>query len=136
MATVIDLGSRRVVGWATADHLRTDLIDHALTNAITSRRPDRGVIFHSDRGSSPASSTGAWPTSTACACQSAGAVNVGTTPSPSRSTLGCTRADAANGILTARHPALTRHAADELDQGNGSPPHNTRRPSSNVCDQH
>jgi transposase InsO family protein len=58
MATVIDLGSRRVVGWATADHLRTDLIDHALTNAITSRRPDRGVIFHSDRGSTPASSTG------------------------------------------------------------------------------
>ena len=50
LATVIDLGSRRVVGWATADHLRTDLIDQALTNAVTSRRPARGVIFHSDRG--------------------------------------------------------------------------------------
>jgi transposase InsO family protein len=50
LATVIDLGSRRVVGWATADHLRTDLIDHALVNAVTSRRPARGVIFHSDRG--------------------------------------------------------------------------------------
>jgi transposase InsO family protein len=50
LATVIDLGSRRVVGWATADHLRTDLIDQALTNAIASRRPPRGVIFHSDRG--------------------------------------------------------------------------------------
>jgi transposase InsO family protein len=50
LATVIDLGSRRVVGWATADHLRTDLIDQALVNAVTSRRPARGVIFHSDRG--------------------------------------------------------------------------------------
>ena len=50
LATVIDLTSRRVVGWATADHLRTDLIDQALANAVTSRRPTRGVIFHSDRG--------------------------------------------------------------------------------------
>jgi len=50
LATVIDLGSRRIVGWATADHLRTDLIDQALANAVTSRRPARGVIFHSDRG--------------------------------------------------------------------------------------
>jgi transposase InsO family protein len=50
LATVIDLSSRRVVGWATADHLRTDLVDQALRNAITHRRPEPGVIFHSDRG--------------------------------------------------------------------------------------
>jgi transposase InsO family protein len=50
LATVIDLASRRVVGWATADHLRTDLVDQALTNAVTRRRPSHGVIFHSDRG--------------------------------------------------------------------------------------
>jgi transposase InsO family protein len=50
LATVIDLASRRIVGWATADHLRTDLIDQALTNAIIHRRPPTGVIFHSDRG--------------------------------------------------------------------------------------
>jgi putative transposase len=50
LATVIDLGSRRVVGWATADHLRTDLVEQALRNAITQRRPEAGVIFHSDRG--------------------------------------------------------------------------------------
>ena len=50
LATVIDLTSRRVVGWATADHLRTDLIDQALANAVSSRRPTRGLIFHSDRG--------------------------------------------------------------------------------------
>lgn len=50
LATVIDLGSRRIVGWATADHLRTDLVEQALRNAVTQRRPEPGVIFHSDRG--------------------------------------------------------------------------------------
>lgn len=50
LATVIDIASRRVVGWATADHLRTDLIDTALRTALTQRRPAPGVIFHSDRG--------------------------------------------------------------------------------------
>jgi transposase InsO family protein len=50
LATVIDLDSRRVVGWATADHLRTDLPAQALRNAITGRGPEPGVIFHSDRG--------------------------------------------------------------------------------------
>lgn len=50
LATVIDLASRRIVGWATADHLRTDLVEQALRNAVTGRRPERGVIFHSDRG--------------------------------------------------------------------------------------
>lgn len=50
LATVIDIASRRVVGWATADHLRTDLPAQALTNAIASRRPTGPVIFHSDRG--------------------------------------------------------------------------------------
>ncbi|NEA37414.1 IS3 family transposase [Streptomyces sp. SID13031] len=50
LATVIDLASRRVVGWATADHLRTDLIADALTDAVNRRRPAPGVVFHSDRG--------------------------------------------------------------------------------------
>jgi transposase InsO family protein len=50
LATVIDIASRRVVGWATADHLRTDLVDQALRNAVTHRRPAPGVVFHSDRG--------------------------------------------------------------------------------------
>jgi putative transposase len=47
---VIDIASRRVVGFAMADHLRTDLITDALTNAVATRNPDRGVVFHSDRG--------------------------------------------------------------------------------------
>jgi transposase InsO family protein len=50
LATVIDLASRRVVGWASADHLRTDLVAEALTDAVNRRRPAPGVVFHSDRG--------------------------------------------------------------------------------------
>jgi putative transposase len=50
LATVIDLGSRRVVGWALADHMRTELVEEALQMAFTTRRPGPGVIFHSDRG--------------------------------------------------------------------------------------
>jgi transposase InsO family protein len=51
LATVIDLGSRRVVGWAMADHMRADLVCAALRMAIELRRPRPGLIFHSDRGS-------------------------------------------------------------------------------------
>ncbi|MER6678802.1 IS3 family transposase [Streptomyces sp. NPDC000983] len=50
LATVIDIASRRVIGWATADHLRTDLVADALMAACRQRRPTRPVIFHSDRG--------------------------------------------------------------------------------------
>jgi putative transposase len=50
LATVIDLHSRRLVGWAIADHMRTSLVTDALDMAITNRRPVGGVIFHSDRG--------------------------------------------------------------------------------------
>ena len=50
LATVIDLASRKVVGWSVADHMRTELVEDALTMAFTNRRPDAGVIFHSDRG--------------------------------------------------------------------------------------
>ncbi|MGW5638061.1 IS3 family transposase [Streptomyces sp. NPDC003832] len=50
LATVIDIASRRVIGWATAGHLRTDLVADALMAACRQRRPTRPVIFHSDRG--------------------------------------------------------------------------------------
>jgi putative transposase len=50
LATVIDLSSRKVVGWALADHMRTELISDALTMAVLNRRPEDGLIFHSDRG--------------------------------------------------------------------------------------
>lgn len=51
MATVIDLHSRALAGWAIADHMRTELVTAALDMAIANRRPPVGVIFHSDRGS-------------------------------------------------------------------------------------
>jgi transposase InsO family protein len=51
VASVIDAYSRKVVGWAVADHMRTDLVVHALDMALRTRRPDEGVIFHADRGS-------------------------------------------------------------------------------------
>lgn len=51
VATVIDLASRRVVGWAMADHMRAELVIDALGMAIASRKPGKGAIFHSDRGS-------------------------------------------------------------------------------------
>ena len=51
LATVIDLASRRVVGFAVADHMRTSLVQEAMEMALTSRRPAPGLIFHSDRGS-------------------------------------------------------------------------------------
>jgi transposase InsO family protein len=49
LATVLDLASRRVVGWAMADHMRTDLVTDALAMAIEQRRPAPGLIFHADR---------------------------------------------------------------------------------------
>lgn len=50
VATVIDLHSRALVGWAIADHMKTSLITEALDMALTHRRPAKGVLFHSDRG--------------------------------------------------------------------------------------
>jgi putative transposase len=50
LATVIDIAWRRVVGWATAEHLRTELVADAVMAACRQRRPTRTVIFHSDRG--------------------------------------------------------------------------------------
>ena len=50
LATVIDLASRKVVGWALAEHMRAELVVDALDMAFAHRRPASGVIFHSDRG--------------------------------------------------------------------------------------
>lgn len=50
LAVVLDVWSRRVVGWAMATHLRTELVLDALEMAVGQRRP-KGVIFHSDQGS-------------------------------------------------------------------------------------
>ena len=50
LAAILDLHSRRVVGWAMADHLRTALPLDALQMAIKAQRPGAGLIHHSDRG--------------------------------------------------------------------------------------
>ena len=50
LATVIDLHSRSLIGWAIADHMRTSLVTDALDLAIRTRHPTNPVIFHSDRG--------------------------------------------------------------------------------------
>ncbi len=57
LATVIDLASRRVIGFAMADHMRVSLVTDALRMAIIARRPRPGLIFHSDRGSQYTSAT-------------------------------------------------------------------------------
>jgi putative transposase len=51
LATVLDLGSRRCVGWAMHDTLETDLPLRALRMACEARHPARGLMHHSDRGS-------------------------------------------------------------------------------------
>ena len=51
LAVVLDVFSRRIVGWAMATHLRAELVLEALEMALTTRRPAHGVIHHSDQGS-------------------------------------------------------------------------------------
>ena len=50
LAVVMDLYSRRIIGWELDDHRRVDLTEQALLKAIHKRKPERGLIFHSDRG--------------------------------------------------------------------------------------
>ncbi|NJR54191.1 MAG: IS3 family transposase, partial [Acaryochloris sp. CRU_2_0] len=57
LAVIIDLFSRRVVGWSMAEHMRTELVLMALEAALGQRVPSQiGLVFHSDRGSQYASS--------------------------------------------------------------------------------
>ncbi len=55
LAVVVDLFSRRVIGWAMATHMRTGLVMNALDMALGQRLPAAGLIHHSDRGSQYAS---------------------------------------------------------------------------------
>ena len=50
LAAVIDLCSRRIVGWAMADHLRAELCEQALAMALGRRTPGADLVHHSDRG--------------------------------------------------------------------------------------
>ena len=121
LATVIDLASRKVVGWALADHMRTDLVTDALDAAFSTRQPPPGAIFHSDRGCQYTSgTTPGSPAPTASSCPSAVPASAGITPSPSRSSR---RSSGAH-----RHPRLAdpgRAARRELRRIEGW--YNTRR---------
>jgi transposase InsO family protein len=50
LAAVMDLFSRKIVGWAMRDHMRVELVSSALTMAVRQQRPGAGLIHHSDRG--------------------------------------------------------------------------------------
>ncbi|SFU01233.1 Integrase core domain-containing protein [Geodermatophilus amargosae] len=71
LAVVIDACTRRVVGWAMADHLRTELVLDAVGMALFARKPVPGLVHHSDRGSQggfnwstqhPTQEVSRWPT--------------------------------------------------------------------------
>lgn len=51
LAAMVDIYSRKVVGWAMDKHMEQELVASALQMATTQRRPDRDVLHHSDRGS-------------------------------------------------------------------------------------
>lgn len=51
LAGVLDLHSRKVVGWSMADHMKTELVEDALKMAVARRNPGAGLLHHSDRGS-------------------------------------------------------------------------------------
>lgn len=55
LAVVLDLYSRRIVGWAMSDRLERQLVINALQMALLARRPPPGLLHHSDRGSQYAS---------------------------------------------------------------------------------
>ena len=56
LAVVMDLNSRKIVGWSTGINLSAGLVERAIRMALNHRRPDSMVIFHSDRGSQYTSS--------------------------------------------------------------------------------
>ena len=57
LAAVMDLFSRRIVGWAASSRMKTDLVSQAFRRALALRGPVRGLVHHSDRGSQYASKT-------------------------------------------------------------------------------
>ena len=57
LATVIDLYSRRIVGWSMDKNMKAKLVNDALLMALWERKPKRGLIWHTDRGSQYASTS-------------------------------------------------------------------------------
>lgn len=55
LAAILDLATRLIVGWSMAEHMRTELVEAALENALSVRAPAARLLHHSDRGSQYAS---------------------------------------------------------------------------------
>ncbi len=55
LCVILDLFSRKIVGWSLADHMKTHMVIEALDRAAQENNPKRGLIFHSDKGSQYAS---------------------------------------------------------------------------------
>ena len=88
LASVLDLGSRRMLGYSMAEHMRTELVVDALVMAVAARGGGvAGVIGHADRGppNTPRTTTSTTANPTSCAPRSGEPECAGTTPSPSRS---------------------------------------------------
>ena len=105
LAVVIDLYSRPIAGWSTADNLRADLVADAFQKAVKSRRPKPGLIFHSDRGSQYGSKLFRGQLEKAGALQSMSAKanpydNAWTEPTAGRSTAaGCLKGESSESIF-------------------------------------
>ena len=112
LATVIDLASRKVVGWSLADHMRTELVEDALTMAFVNRAPEEGSfsirtrLQYMSRDSLISHATTAW-----CS-RSGGRASAWTTPWPG--------------------PSLPPSNANSSTFGPGPPDQDFTEPSSNT----
>ena len=106
LCAIRDDHSRRVLGWAVDDHMRTELVALAVARAVFVRGGRaKGVILHLDRGS-PIHRAPIWPPPvlcTGCAARWAPLVNVGTTPARNR----CGRASSTSTTI-GMHSAANR----------------------------
>jgi transposase InsO family protein len=57
LAVVIDLYSRQIIGWSMREHMKAELVNDALLMALWKRKPNKGLIWHTDRGSQYASAS-------------------------------------------------------------------------------
>ena len=82
LATVIDLASRKVVDWALADYMRTELVQDALTMAFTQPAPEKmcHLSLRPRQPNTPVTISPNWPGPTASCSRSAAKGNVGITP--------------------------------------------------------